>query len=574
MTLGSAPRADSGRKRAVIGSTIAIGIVLLGAGAAYFYRARTNVPSFETHAVTRRLSEIQYRNIIADVFGPDIVIAGRFEPEVRKDGLLAVGESQVSISQAGLEQYRAAALSVASQVVDKNHRDLLLPCRPTIETAADHPCATAVIAEVGPFLFRRPLTPQETKALVDVAGESATKLGNFYSGLEVSLATALVSPKFLFRKEVLEADPDHSGDSRLDAFSKAARLSFFLWNGAPDRTLMDAAGRGELDSDRGLERQVTRMLTSERLARGVRAFFTDMLGFEDFSTLAKDPLIYPKYSAKVAGDVPEQSLRTIVDHLLVQRGDYRDLFTTRKTFMTRELGALYGVPVADNVPNGFPSRWIPYEYPAGDPRGGLLVQAGFAALHSHPGRSSPTLRGRALRELLLCQKIPDPPNDVSFAVVQDTASAQYKTARARLDAHLTAPTCAGCHKLTDPIGLALERFDSAGGYRETENGAPIDTSGDLDGVKYADAVALGKALRDNPATPACVVNRMFSYATGQATPREAGTLLADLEKSFAKAGYRIPALMGEIATSPSFIRVNQLRSATTAANAAGYVIEE
>ena len=119
MTLGSAPRADSGRKRAVIGSTIAIGIVLLGAGAAYFYRARTNVPSFETHAVTRRLSEIQYRNIIADVFGPDIVIAGRFEPEVRKEGLLAVGESQVSISQAGLEQYRAAALSVASQVVDR-----------------------------------------------------------------------------------------------------------------------------------------------------------------------------------------------------------------------------------------------------------------------------------------------------------------------------------------------------------------------------------------------------------------------------------------------------------------------
>ena len=177
-----------------------------------------------------------------------------------------------------------------------------------------------------------------------------------------------------------------------------------------------------------------------------------------------------------------------------------------------------------------------------------------------------------MRELLLCQKIPDPPNDVNFAVVQDTSNPDYKTARARLGAHLTAPTCAGCHKLTDPIGLALEQFDSAGGFRATENGETIDVSGDLDGIKYVDAASLGSALRDNPATTSCVVNRMFSYATGQATPREAGVLLGNLEKTFAKAGYRIPDLMHAMATSGSFYRVDPPPAVNTAS--AGPVSKE
>src|SRR6202012_873367 len=127
-------------------------------------------------------------------------------------------------------------------------------------------------------------------------------------------------------------------------------------------------------------------------------------------------------------------LRTIVDHLLTRRGDYRDLFTTGKTFLTPTLGAIYAVPVADDATsaNGTPDSWTPYEFPAGDPRGvGILTQAGFVALHSHPGRSSPTLRGKALREVLLCQKVPDPPGNVNFTIVQDTGSTQYKTARER-----------------------------------------------------------------------------------------------------------------------------------------------
>src|SRR5690606_7737678 len=118
-----------------------------------------------------------------------------------------------------------------------------------------------------------------------------------------------------------------------------------------------------------------------------------------------------------------------------------------------------------------------------DPRAGLVSQVGFLAMASHPGRSSPTLRGQAIREHLLCQSVPEPPGDVDFTLFEDPDSS-LKTARERLVAHANVPACAGCHKITDPIGLALENFDGAGQFRTTENGAPIDTSGELDGISF------------------------------------------------------------------------------------------
>src|SRR6185312_4533075 len=187
-----------------------------------------------------------------------------------------------------------------------------------------------------------------------------------------------------------------------------------------------------------------------RLEAGVRAFFADMLTFDGFETLSKDGMIYPKFTDAVSRDAQEQTLRGIVDQVVTKDGDYRDLFTTRTSFMTPLLASIYRVPLTGTAP------WQRYEYPANTPTAGILTQISFVALHSHAGRSSPTLRGRALREQLLCQKVPDPPGNVNFDLAQDTGNPDYKTARARLTAHRTDPTCAGCHKLLDPIGLALE----------------------------------------------------------------------------------------------------------------------
>jgi hypothetical protein len=244
-------------------------------------------------------------------------------------------------------------------------------------------------------------------------------------------------------------------------------------------------------------------------------------------------------------------LRSIVELLVRQHGDYRDLFTARTTFLTPLLGSIYGVP----VPQSGGGAGQLYEFPPGDVRAGLHAQASFVALHSHEGLSSPTLRGKALRELLLCEPVPAPPGNVNFATAQDTHNPDFKTMRERLTAHRTDPSCAGCHKLMDPMGLALESFDSDAGYRSAENGEPLDTSGELDGIEFSDAAGLGRALHDNPATAPCFVRRLYSYATGRAPARRDMAWIRYLEKSFADDGYRAPDLMRRIATSENFYRV-------------------
>jgi hypothetical protein len=240
--------------------------------------------------------------------------------------------------------------------------------------------------------------------------------------------------------------------------------------------------------------------------------------------------------------------------LFVKQGDYRDLFTTRQTFLTRSLATLYGVPLIDTTENGQPDRWIPYEFDANDPRVGILSQVSFVALHSPSGRSSPTDRGKNVREILLCQKVPPPPGNVDFSIVQATNNPVYKTARERLSAHATNAICAGCHKIMDPIGLALENFDSSGQYRTTENGAVIDASGQINGVKYNDLRELGQVLRNDPAIPACVAKRVYEYGTASLPP-EQDPRWTQIKDQFQKSGYKFTELMRQVALSDLLYQV-------------------
>lgn len=236
---------------------------------------------------------------------------------------------------------------------------------------------------------------------------------------------------------------------------------------------------------------------------------------------------------------------------MVRNGDYRDLFTTRNTFLTRSLAALYGVALVDKTENGQPQRWMPYTYPENDPRAGILTHASFLALHSPSGRTSPTDRGKALRELLMCQKVPAPPSNVDFSVVQDTSSTVHRTARARLTAHATEPTCAGCHRITDPIGLALENFDSAGGYRLEENGENIDTTGEINRIKFDSPAGLALAVRNTPAITSCVARKAFAYGSGR-MPLASDPAWREIQEGFEASNYNVLSLFRQIALSDAF----------------------
>ncbi len=519
--------------------------------------AESAVQGSAPEALVRRLTAEQYQNIIADVFGPTIELGGRFEPDMRADGLVAVGASKVSVSPTGLEQYETMARTIAAQIVDEKRRGMMIPCKPAAENAADDACTRQFMVQVGRLLYRRPLTGAELDAYVGAAALGAKLTGNYYDGVGLGLAGMLSSPKFIFRVDVTGSKPDRSGEYQLDSYSKASHLSFFLWNSGPDAELLDAAASGDLTTKRGLARQVERMLASRRLEAGVRAFFIDMFGFDQFSALAKDTTLYPKFSTKSATDAQEQTLKTIIDRVLIERGDYREIFTTRKTYLTQELAAIYKVPLATIQPNGAPDSWEAYEFAPEDPRAGILTHASFTALHSHPGISSPTLRGKALREVIFCQKVPAPPGNVEFDLVNNVA---YKTARDRLKAHASEAVCAGCHKITDPAGLALENFDTAGTFRTTENGEPIDTSAVFDGKNIKGPADLGRAAYEHPATTSCLVNRIAAYGRG-GVARSDRPWLTELESAFKKSGYRLPELMKAIALSDQFYRPAPVQSA-------------
>ncbi len=507
----------------------------------------------------RVLSEAQYLNTLAHVFGPDVKTEPHFPPAQRYDGLLALGTARAGVSGAQLELYQKAAVTVAGLITNRERRGYLMTCKPASEKAADRACAQQFLAYTGRLLSRKPLPQAELAAFVETASASADKLQDFYAGLAIALEAMLVSPKVIFVAERSESDPQHPGQQRLDAYSLATRLSLFLWNAGPDDAVLKAAESGEILTPKGRARVVNMMLASPRLETGMRAFFDDMFAFDDFSTLAKDPKIYPSFTGVTAQDAREETLRTVIDHLITKNGDYRDLFTTRDTFISPSLAAQYRLPA--------PPTWTPYEFPEGAPRAGILTQISFLSVHSHPGRSSPTLRGKALREILLCQPVPPPPPNVDFSAVENPNS-PIKTARERINIHQKNPACAGCHKIMDPMGLALENFDAIGRYRDTEKGAPIDASGSLDGKAFKDVVGLGQVLHDHPALTSCLVKRAYSYGTGGSAKADDKDKLDYINARFAEQGYKLPDLLRTITLSNAFSRINETPApAATAASA-------
>ena len=497
---------------------------------------------------TRLLTADQYTNSIAQVFGEDIAdsILPPIPPMARTDGLLASGAAFVGVTSDQVSQIQQTAASIAAQVVDQEHRDFLIPCTPEATEAADSSCAALFLEETGRLLFRRPLSDNRLSDLVQIADYAAQQTGDFYDGLSLALEAMLISPDFIFIADRAEADPDALGQQRLDAYSLASRLSFLLWNAPPDDVLLEEAEAGLLHTPQGLAGAVDRMLGSARLESGVRAFFDDLMVFDEFNSLAKDPLVYPMVTGTTLEHAREQTLRTIVDHLLTRQADYRDLFTTRKTFMSMQLAAVYDTPTGEG--------WVPFEFEEGGTRLGLLTHVSFLAANSHSVRSSPTLRGKALREIFLCQRVPDPPPDVDFSSLEEAEDAA--TAKERLAVHNTNPSCAGCHLITDPMGLSLENFDGAGRFRATENGAPLDIAGELDGIFYEDIAGLAQATRNHPKLSACLINRLYAYGTGgPVSLREDRDTLAGFEARFAENEYRLPALLRDIALSDAFLRV-------------------
>jgi hypothetical protein len=494
----------------------------------------------------RRVTESQYRNIIRDTFGPGMQLNARFEPELRDAGLQSIGSAQLSITTSGFEQYFALAKSVAGQVVSEKKRADLVACTPADPKVKGDACTRSVIERYGKNLFRRPLTDAEIASRLNIAADGTARVADYYEGLRLALASLLLDPEFLFRVEEAEPDPANPGQYRLAAYSKASRLSFLLWDSAPDEALLQATISGDIHVDAILKAQVARMIASPKLKDGAKAFFTDMLQFEYFDSLTKDGTTYPKFSQKVADSAREQTLLTLLDLLVEQNRDYRDIFTSNETFINRALAPVYKVPYLSR------QEWTKYTFPDDAERSGILTQITFLSLFSHPAASSPTKRGIKVNEIFMCQPTPDPPADVDFSKVQ---ALDKGTVRTRLMAHKENAGCAVCHRRSDPPGLSLEHFDGIGQLRKFENGQLIDVSADVDGVRFSGAKGLGQMLRDDKKVPECLVRNVYAYGIGRSPVIKDEDYLIDETKAFVADGYRFKDLLINIATSPGFYKV-------------------
>jgi Protein of unknown function (DUF1592)/Protein of unknown function (DUF1588)/Protein of unknown function (DUF1585)/Protein of unknown function (DUF1595)/Protein of unknown function (DUF1587) len=511
-------------------------------------------------ASLRRLTESQYRNSIADIFGPGIVVQGKFEPDRRIGGLLASSGTTLSITPAGFEAYAKMADGIARQVVDEKNRGRLIACTPKSATAPDRACAGQVLEQYGLLLFRRPLTQVELKARLDAA-DTATKLSNnFYTGLRYSLTTLLSAPDFLFRVEMASAQ---GKGYTLDGYSRAARLSYLLWDSTPDPALLEAAKSGALENEAGVKREAARLMASPRLETGMRAFFSDFLQLDTLGAITKDPTIYPKYSDEIAASAREESLRTAIALTLKKDGDFREIFTTRRSVINRPLAWVYDIPYNLN------GEWMDYEFPAESGRSGIVTQASMLSMFSHPGRSSPTKRGVALMDIFLCEPTPAPPANVDFSIVNDTNNPNLRTVRDRLMAHATTPQCASCHTHSDPIGLSLEEFDSIGERRLDEGGRKVDASATIGGKQFSGGAGLGQYLHDNPRVPACFARRLYAYGVGANSEELEKATIQPFLDGFAAQGYRVQPLLRAIVASPQFFAAPPPAPVKTAMNPRG-----
>jgi len=534
-------------------SLLSLTVLASGAMAAGIASAQA-APSSQVVSM-RRLTQAEYRNSIADIFGKEIEVRGSFEPTIRVGGLQAASTAVLSVTPVGFESFTNMADSIAVQVTGEKYR-AKLPCAPKDAKAPDDACTAQVLNLYGKQLYRRPLTQDEIKASVSLSHGLAKSQNDFYAGLRYGLASLLQSPDFVFRMET--AAPAGNKQWALDPYSRATRLSYLMWNSTPDAELLQAAEKGDLNTAAGLEKQVDRLMASPRLDAGIRAFFNDMLELDTFDTVSKDSILYPKWSSGIAASAKEETLRTAIDLALHENADMRDLMTTRKTFLNRNLAADYQLPFA------FKGEWVPYEFAPDSGRSGILTQASMLTMFSHPGRSSPTKRGVAVMDIFLCEPTPAPPANVDFSVVNDTNGA-LKTVRERLMAHATNSTCASCHTHSDPIGLSLEGFDTIGQRRTVENGKQIDLSATIQGKPFVGSEGLGKFLHDNPKYTACMARKVYAYSRGENSEDVEASAFKAANKAFTDSGFRMRALLKAVVEDKDYFSAPPPSPETTSA---------
>jgi cytochrome c5 len=377
------------------------------------------------------------------------------------------------------------------------------PTSPDAELA----CARQIITTLARRAFRRPVTELDLQPLMDFY-EAGRREGTFETGIQSALRRLLASPMFVFRFEREPANPASGAVYRISDFELASQLSFFLWSSIPDDQLLTVAGEGRLHTAPVLERQVRRMLADPKSKALITNFAGQWLQLRNLWSIVPNSETFSDFDDNLRQAFLGET-ELFVDSIMREDRNVVDLLTADYTFVNERLAKHYGIA------NVYGSQFRRVTL-TDDARKGLLGKGSVLMVTSHADRTSPVVRGKWILENLIGSPPPPPPPDVP--PFPDNADVQKPlSVRERMERHRDNPTCAGCHKIMDPLGFALENFDAVGKWRMRDEGHVIDASGQLtDGTRVDGVASLRQALLKRPDVfVGTLTEKLLTYALGR-----------------------------------------------------------
>jgi hypothetical protein len=376
--------------------------------------------------------------------------------------------------------------------------------------------------------------------------EAGRKEGTFEMGIQRALQRLLASPRFLLR---IERDPAAGSVTpgrvyRLSDLELASRLSFFLWSSIPDDELLDLATKGRLSSRPVLEPQVRRMLADPKATALSTSFAGQWLQLRNLKNIVPDPEQFPDFDDQLREAFARET-ELFFASIVREDRNVLDLMTADYTFVNERLARHYGMPQV----KGSHFRRVPVTDPA---RRGLLGQGSVLTVTSHADRTAPVLRGKwILDNLVGTPPPPPPPNVPDLTAAADDG--KPRTIRQMMELHRANAVCASCHKLMDPLGLALEHFDAVGAARAKDHGLPIDASATLyDGTPVDGGVSLRAGLMKRPEVlVSTLTEKLLTYALGRGPQHYDMPVVRAIVRDAARHDYRFSALvMGIVESTP------------------------
>jgi Protein of unknown function (DUF1592)/Protein of unknown function (DUF1588)/Protein of unknown function (DUF1587)/Protein of unknown function (DUF1585)/Protein of unknown function (DUF1595)/Planctomycete cytochrome C len=432
-------------------------------------------------------------------------------------------------------------------VSDTPSRRKVFTCRPSGND--EIACARKIISQLAGAAYRRSANNEDIESLMQFYADGR-KGKDFESGIKAALQALLASPQFLFRIEEMPAGVKPGQNYRIADVDLASRLSYFLWGTAPDAELVKAASSNALHTPAVLEKQVRRMLADPRGEAMSTRFASQWLRLQDVEKIHPDALLFPSFDNELAESYKRET-QLLFDSIVREDRNVLDLFTADYTFVNERIAKVYGIP---NI-TGENFRRVSL---ADENRRGILGQGSILMLTSVADRTSPVQRGKWVMEALLGTPPPPAPQDPAPPPLDETKAAaggKSLSTRERMEEHRKNPACQSCHRVIDPLGLALENFDVVGAWRIKDNGVSVDTAATLyDGTPLSGPASLRQVLTTRLAEPVIrnFTDSLMAYALGRRVEYYDQPTVRTIVRKAAQNDYKFSSFVLGIVNSAAF----------------------